>query len=293
MPTWKRGDNSDDGLSPSPPPPEQRCGVGSSGPRPHSAPRGPVASGLASAPGRAGSARPGLAVTTCNLRGSISALARANRVALERVDRALREEPLCHTVDSPLWSGSPRGAEGIETKAANRAHVDAKDVDCCVAECAHLAQIRVGDEIIRLGNSPTTPGDSQSVEQVQTQLAGALGSHIQIALRRTLPSGVCFVYETTLLRSYLDIKRTVKTLPLQPTDASPIALRLLMADGHQAIFQMRKLLRQLATGPQESAFASWKICAGLKQQVKGRKIVALIISKAHATAVHALKWCMY
>ena len=325
MPTWKRGDNSDDGLSPSPPPPEQRCGVGSSGPRPHSAPRGPVASGLASAPGRAGSARPGLAVTTCNLRGSISALARANRVALERVDRALREEPLCHTVDSPLWSGSPRGAEGIETKAANRAHVDAKDVDCCVAECdaivgvgpfvakdpstgacrvsriatgsaAHLAQIRVGDEIIRLGNSPTTPGDSQSVEQVQTQLAGALGSHIQIALRRTLSSSGCFVNNTTLVRSNLDIQRTMKTLPFQPTDASPIALRLLMAeldDGRQAIFQMRKLLRHLVTGPQEGAFASWKICTRLKQQVKGGKIVALLTLKARATAVHALKWCMY
>jgi hypothetical protein len=233
-------------------------------------------------------------------------------LALDRVERALRGEPLSHTVECPLWSASPRGAESIETKAANR---DVKDISECDAivgvglfvakdastgacrvsriatgSAAHLAQIKVGDEIINLGNSPTTPGDTQSVEEVEKQLAGALGSHIQIALRRTLPSGVCFVYETTLLRSYLDIKRTVKTLPLQPTDASPIALRLLMADGHQAIFQMRKLLRQLATGPQESAFASWKICAGLKQQVKGRKIVALIISKAHATAVHALKW---
>jgi hypothetical protein len=321
VPTWKRGDNSDDGLSPSPPPPEQRCGVGSAGPRPHSAPRGPVASGLATAPARAGSAKPGLAVTTGNLRGSISALRRANRVALDRVDRALREEPLCHTVECPLWSASPRGAEGIETKAASRAHVDAKDVDC-VVECdaivgvglfvakdpstgacrvsriatgsaAHLAQIRVGDEIIRLGNSPTTPGDTQSVEQVQTQLAGALGSHIQIALRRTLPSGGFFVYNTTLVRSNLDIQRTVKTLQFQITDASPIALRLLMADGRQAIFQMRKLIRQLATGPQEGAFASWKFCTRLKQQVKGGRIVALITSKARATAVHALKWCMY
>ncbi len=302
MPTWKRGSNSDEGLSPSPPPPEQRCGVGSAGPRPHSEPRGPGAGG----------ARPGLAVPTGNLRASISALGRANRLALDRVERALRGEPLSHTVECPLWSASPRGAESIETKAANR---DVKDISECDAivgvglfvakdastgacrvsriatgSAAHLAQIKVGDEIINLGNSPTTPGDTQSVEEVEKQLAGALGSHIQIALRRTLPSGVCFVYETTLLRSYLDIKRTVKTLPLQPTDASPIALRLLMADGHQAIFQMRKLLRQLATGPQESAFASWKICAGLKQQVKGRKIVALIISKAHATAVHALKW---
>ena len=314
VPTWKRGDNSDDVLSPSPPPPEQGCGVGSAGPRPHSVPRGPGDNGLEKATGRA--------VTTGNLRASISALGRANRLALDRVDRVLRGEPLCHTVENPLWSASPRGgAEGIETKAANRAQVDAKDVDC-VAECdaivgvglfvakdpstgacrvsriatgsaAHLAQIRVGDEIIRLGNSPTTPGDTQSVEKVQMQLAGALGSHIQIALRRTLPSGGCFVFDTTLVRTNLDIQRTVKTLPFQPTDANPIALRLLMADGRQTIFQMRKLLRQLATGLQQRAFASWKICTGLKQQVKGGKIVALITSKARATAVHALKWCMY
>ena len=137
VPTWKRGyDSNDDGLSPSPPPPEQRGAVGSSTLHQHISPLGPR---------RAGE-RNGLAVPSGNLRESISALGRANRAALDKVDKVLRGESF-NAVEfestHPIWSASPRGAERVEATAADSVRAETEEAQKTEASPKALLRLLV------------------------------------------------------------------------------------------------------------------------------------------------------